>query len=216
MRFVPKGAATGIPGEETASKDKIFASIIGRWRVTVNRRAAAATGARVPVAQLSRPVFTISGAFFHDMNASSTEQYASSSDDQTRDIGRKLASRLRPGDLILLHGDLGAGKTTFVQGVAQALQAPEAVTSPTFVLIIEHQSEPPLLHLDAYRLENLDHAALQDAGVYDFLERPDAVKCIEWPERIAAILPPPRFQVTLQHSGDASRHITIVEGKSPS
>jgi tRNA threonylcarbamoyladenosine biosynthesis protein TsaE len=137
--------------------------------------------------------------------------FTSPGDEHTRKLGREFATRLNLGDLILLRGDLGAGKTTFVQGVAQGLGIESDVTSPTFVLILEHPGPIPLLHLDAYRLEDLDDAALMDAGIYDFFARTDAVKFIEWPERISPILPLPRFEILIRHGDESERTLQICE-----
>lgn len=129
---------------------------------------------------------------------------------ETRALGQDLGQKLRPGDLVTLSGELGAGKTTFVSGIAEALGLPGEITSPTFVLIIEHDAELPLLHLDAYRLESLCYDAIRDAGIFDFLDREDAVKLIEWPERIADFLPKPRFAITIGYGdGDNERKIEI-------
>ena len=136
---------------------------------------------------------------------------------QTRSLGELIGQRLLPGDLITLQGELGAGKTTMVQGIARGLGIKENATSPTFVLIVEHEGKIPLLHLDAYRLENrsgepICYDALRDAGVLDLLDREDAVKIVEWPERIADVLPRPRFQIRIQSGAtDDERHIEIIE-----
>jgi len=117
---------------------------------------------------------------------------------QTQSLGEELGKRLRAGDLVTLRGELGAGKTTFVQGLARALGISE-ITSPTFVLIIEHEGAIPLLHLDAYRLESLCFDAVRDAGVDEFLARTDAIKLVEWPQMIADFLPLPNFAVEIEH-----------------
>ena len=125
-----------------------------------------------------------------------------------------MSHRLRPGDLVTLSGPLGAGKTTFVQGVARGLGILTPATSPTFVLIIEHEGSTPLLHLDAYRLESKCFDAIRDAGVVDFLDREDAVKLVEWPERIADFLPAPDFAVTIEFgTEDNQRTIEIVASR---
>jgi tRNA threonylcarbamoyladenosine biosynthesis protein TsaE len=138
--------------------------------------------------------------------------YHTNSAEESRRLGAEFARRLRAGDLVVLRGELGAGKTTFVQGVASGLGVREEATSPTFVLIIEHEGTLPVLHLDAYRLENYCFDAIRDAGVPDFLDREDAVKLVEWPERIADFLPRPRFEIELR-AGDSpeARVITITE-----
>lgn len=135
---------------------------------------------------------------------------------ETRALAEQLASELSIGDLVTLQGELGAGKTTFTQGLARGLGIEENATSPTFVLIVEHAGRIPLLHLDAYRLENrsgepICYDALRDAGVLDLLEREDAVKVVEWPERIADCLPTPRFEIRLsQGEKEDERVIEIV------
>ncbi len=140
------------------------------------------------------------------------QEYTTHNPAATRDLGETFGAGLNPGDLVTLSGPLGAGKTTFIQGVARALGATSDATSPTFVLIIEHAGRIPLLHLDAYRLENLCYDAIRDAGVLDLVDREDAVKLIEWPERITDFLPKPRFAVEIQPGdGDDERHIRITE-----
>ena len=142
-----------------------------------------------------------------------TQVFASRSAAETQALGEAFAKSLRTGDLITLHGELGAGKTTFVQGMARALDIQSDVVSPTFVLIAEHEGRLPLLHLDAYRLENLDWHSLQEAGIFDFLEREDAVKIVEWPSRIEEFLPLARFQVWLRNDehDDNARSLEIRE-----
>jgi tRNA threonylcarbamoyladenosine biosynthesis protein TsaE len=142
-----------------------------------------------------------------------TQVFASRSAAETQQLGETFARRLRAGDLVTLHGELGAGKTTFVQGVARALEIASDVVSPTFVLIAEHEGRLPLLHLDAYRLENLDWHSLQESGIFNFLEREDAVKIVEWPSRIEEFLPVARFQVWLRNNehDDNARTLEIRE-----
>ena len=93
--------------------------------------------------------------------------------------GEALGARLNPGDIVTLSGPLGAGKTTLTQGLARALGISEDVTSPTFVLMNEYPGAPPLLHLDAYRMENLGWDELRDAGLEEFLGRTDAIRIVE-------------------------------------
>lgn len=140
--------------------------------------------------------------------------------EQTRALGEALAGRLRAGDLVTLQGELGAGKTTFVQGLARGLGVNEDANSPTFMLIVEHEGRMPLLHIDAYRLVNrgdepVCYDSLRDSGVLDALDREDAVKVVEWPERIWDVLDTARFALRLEPgAADNQREIEIVENES--
>jgi tRNA threonylcarbamoyladenosine biosynthesis protein TsaE len=129
-------------------------------------------------------------------------------------LGEAVGRQARAGDIVLLRGELGAGKTTWTQGLARALEVLGPVTSPTFVLQTEHQgANLTLLHLDAYRLEGADEAALRDAGVLDFLGRSEAMRVIEWPEMIQSTLdlyvsPQALWQIDIAHDG-AARQVTV-------
>ena len=116
-----------------------------------------------------------------------TEEIITHNAEETRQFGKDLAKRLQPGTLLTLSGE----------GIAEGLGVPEGVTSPTFVIIIEHEGKIPLLHLDAYRLESLCFDAIRESGVPEFLERDDAVKVVEWPQRIADFLPVPDVEVAI-------------------
>lgn len=108
-------------------------------------------------------------------------------------LGRVIGARLHPGDVLLLHGDLGAGKTTLAQGIAAALGVSEGMQSPTFTLVAEHQGQLPdgtrvrLNHLDLYRLSGPED--LESFGYEQFLDAGDEITLIEWPERAADWLP---------------------------
>lgn len=130
---------------------------------------------------------------------------------ETRSLAANLAPRLAPGDLVLLSGSLGAGKTTFVQGLAAALEVEQAVSSPTFVLMAEYDGTTPLLHMDAYRLEDADAEVLTDAGVFDFLSRDDAIKLIEWPEMLEGWLPPAKLEIELSILENGGRSVRVME-----
>lgn len=123
--------------------------------------------------------------------------------------GEALGRQLQAGDIVMLRGPLGAGKTTLTQGLARALGVAEPVTSPTFVLMNEYAGAPPLLHLDAYRLEGLEWDELRDAGLEDFLCRTDAIRVVEWPSMIGDWLPPAQWDIEIVIEGDG-RCIEIV------
>jgi tRNA threonylcarbamoyladenosine biosynthesis protein TsaE len=123
--------------------------------------------------------------------------------DETRTVGAGLAELLVPGDVISLTGDLGAGKTTFVQGAARGLGVGEPVLSPTFVLVREYRGEVPVYHLDVYRLDRLQEVI--DLGFEDLLD-PSGVIFVEWGDAIDALLPDEHLRVELRtDDGDARR-----------
>ena len=115
--------------------------------------------------------------------------------DVTRQVAAALEPVLRPGDVILLSGDLGAGKTAFVQGLAVALGVQERVTSPTFTLAASYEGRLRLHHLDVYRLENL--AEVLDLDLPELLED-RAVICIEWGEVVIPELPRDFLRIRIQ------------------
>lgn len=122
--------------------------------------------------------------------------------------GQKLAAVLRPGDVVALVGDLGAGKTRFVQAVAKGLDVPdEIVHSPTFTLIHEYAGRLPLRHCDAYRLRNPDEFA--DLGL-DELFGEDGVAFVEWADRVVEFLPRDHLRIELSVIGPTSRQARII------
>ncbi len=125
---------------------------------------------------------------------------------ETSDIGRTLASKLDAGSVVLLHGDLGAGKTAFVRGLAEGLGVPpEDVSSPTFTLMQEYRGgRVPLVHVDLYRLDDpreIDDLGLEEIGLTSIL-------AIEWAEKLPR---PPldAVRVTIAHAGDMERAVTV-------
>lgn len=112
-------------------------------------------------------------------------------------LGSEWAKKLPPGALICLFGDLGAGKTTFVKGVAEGLGLDKnRVSSPTFVYMNIYEGETTLIHFDLYRLKDLDQ--FLSMGFDEYLDSP-AIKCIEWSEKIEEILPKESFSVRIKH-----------------
>ena len=128
---------------------------------------------------------------------------------ETRQLAAELLRELRPGAVLALHGDLGAGKTCFVQGLAAALGVHQAVSSPTFVLIHEYPGTPPLYHADLYRIRDADDAL--GLGIEEYFKS-DGITVIEWAERAAELLPPSTIHLRIDRGeGDDQRIIRIVE-----
>lgn len=137
---------------------------------------------------------------------------ATKSADDTRDMAAQLASVVRPGDVLLLSGDLGAGKTTFTQGFGRGLGVPETITSPTFTLVHTYAGRLKLVHIDVYRLGHLQEVI--DLALPELLD--GAVALIEWGEAAAPVLPPEFLRVAIAYAdGDDERTFAIEPaGKS--
>ncbi len=133
----------------------------------------------------------------------------SRSRDETLRIGAELGRRLQPGDALLLTGDLGAGKTTLTQGVAQGLDVAELPRSPTFVMAAEYRGRLPLYHLDLYRVE--DPGELGGIGLDEYLIG-DGVTVVEWADRAALVFPSHGIWVALEVTGEDTRSIAISCG----
>ena len=116
----------------------------------------------------------------------------------TRAIGRALGREARPGTLIALIGELGAGKTQLAKGVAEGLDVPSVVNSPTFVLMNEHVGRLRLYHVDAYRLAQPEEAL--DAGLIEDRQS-DGVVVVEWADRLEGWLPTDRLEITIRGDG---------------
>ena len=131
------------------------------------------------------------------------------SPEDTRAAAAAIASVLRAGDVVALSGDLGAGKTCFVQGAADRLGVRLPVTSPTFVLVKLLPAPVPVVHVDVYRLERLRH--LDDLGEDVFA--PDVVTFVEWADTIRALLPEDRLEVVMAEGDDSAgervRQVTV-------
>ena len=120
---------------------------------------------------------------------------ATTSVDDTRDLAAEVAALAAPGDLIVLAGDLGTGKTAFAQGFARGLGVEEPVTSPAFILVHTYEGRLPLVHLDVYRLETMQE--LVDLGIAELLDD-GAVTLIEWGDAVAPGLPADFLEVRLE------------------
>ena len=129
--------------------------------------------------------------------------------DETEAVGEAVGSQLRVGDLVVLTGDLGAGKTTFAKGLARALGVTQPVTSPTFTIVQEYDGRVPVAHVDVYRLDRIQE--LHDLGFEELLE--GRVTVVEWGEAIALVLPRERIDVriAMDGAGDGDDDLRVVE-----
>ncbi len=125
---------------------------------------------------------------------------------QTQSLAARLAVVARPGDLLCLVGDLGAGKTQFAKGFAVGLGIDDIVTSPTFVLMTEYAGRLPMFHLDLYRIE--DAADALAGGLLDERQL-EGVVLVEWAERLGQALPASRLEIAIDGTGDEPRRIAI-------
>jgi len=127
----------------------------------------------------------------------------------TEALGADLAGELNPGDVVLVFGELGAGKTTLVRGAAQALGVSDPVTSPTFSIGHRYRATNVVVsHLDLYRLDALD---TEDPELLDDYFGPGRIAFVEWPEAASETLEGVRLKVTLEHAGRDARRIEIAE-----
>ena len=124
---------------------------------------------------------------------------------ETRRLGRELGKTLKAGDVVLLEGELGAGKTTFVKGIAEACGVTVGVRSPTFALMHRYRGTPDLVHIDLYREKSA--ASLDDLALDEAFD--EAILVIEWPKEIAATRWPAARRVRLEHVDETTRQITI-------
>lgn len=129
-----------------------------------------------------------------------------SSAEETRALAAEFAASLPPDTTLALHGNLGVGKTTFVQGLARGLGIQESVTSPTFGIYTLHRGPTNLLHLDAYRLENGQQ--VEDLLLVDFLVTPWCM-AVEWPEKIADWLPAATLHLELGIADDEKHTLRL-------
>ena len=126
--------------------------------------------------------------------------------DQMNEFGLKLAKKLPNGTVVGLLGDLGAGKTTLVRGIAKGLHIDEVVQSPTFnIMKLYLKGDKPLIHIDAYRLCDIN----TDIGLDEYIGYETGLTMIEWPLFIENLLPNDTLWIEIKNTGDTSRHISI-------
>jgi tRNA threonylcarbamoyladenosine biosynthesis protein TsaE len=139
-------------------------------------------------------------------------EFTSNNEQETFDLGVRIGQQLRGGEILLLNGSLGAGKTVFVKGIAQALDVDEDdVSSPSFTLVNPYQGRLLLYHIDLYRLDEGARAA-HAVDLDELLSDERAVTIIEWAERMGRYpLPPAAWNISIIGDGDAPRKISINE-----
>src|SRR5918995_2386356 len=129
--------------------------------------------------------------------------------DETASVAARLAAGLSPGDVVLVTGDVGAGKTTFVRGAARALGVTEPVTSPTFTIGKRYEGRVPVAHLDLYRLEGVED---EDPALLEDYLRADSIAFVEWPEAAVRALDRVAARVEIRHAGGDRRDVEISYG----
>jgi tRNA threonylcarbamoyladenosine biosynthesis protein TsaE len=134
--------------------------------------------------------------------------YSSTSPEATRALGRNLSQRLAAGDVVLLQGDLGAGKTEFAKGIAEGFKVTERVTSPTFALLNIYQGILPIYHFDLYRLNRAEE--LYSTGFDEFLEAP-GLTLVEWPDIFSAEMPEQYVRVKITNGVQLTERIIEIE-----
>ena len=125
---------------------------------------------------------------------------------ETEAAGAQIAADLRPGDVVVVTGDLGTGKTTLVRGALRALGVKDPVTSPTFTIGRRYRGRLPVSHLDLYRLESLEG---EDPGLLEDYLTEDAVSFVEWPAAGEPLLERPAVRVRIRHAGSDERELEI-------
>lgn len=136
-------------------------------------------------------------------------EYISNSYEDTQIIAEDFSKGLKSGDVICMYGDLGAGKTAFVQGLAKGLGIQEPITSPTFTIVNEYSGRLMLYHFDVYRIADSDE--MFEIGYDEYIDG-DGVCVIEWPQLISDILPKQRYEITISkdyNESDDCRKIKI-------
>ena len=138
---------------------------------------------------------------------SGSERHRAASAAATEELAAELARELEPGAVVLVSGELGAGKTTFVRGAARALGVSEPVTSPTFTIGQRYRGDVPVSHLDLYRLAA--GLGAEEPGLLDDYLTPEAVAFVEWPEVAGDELAEVTVRVTITHRGGDGREVSI-------
>ena len=137
-------------------------------------------------------------------------KYISNSYEETQKIAADFAKTLKEGDVLCMYGDLGVGKTAFVQGLAKGLEIDEPITSPTFTIVNEYSGTLPLYHFDVYRIADSDE--MHEIGYEEYVYG-DGVSVIEWPQLIDDILPEKRYDIEIAKDYDKGENYRTIEIK---
>ena len=137
-------------------------------------------------------------------------KYISNSYEETQKIATDFAKTLKEGDVLCMYGDLGVGKTAFVQGLAKGLEIDEPITSPTFTIVNEYSGTLPLYHFDVYRIADSDE--MYEIGYEEYVYG-DGVSVIEWPQLIDDILPEKRYDIEIAKDYDKGENYRTIEIK---
>ncbi len=140
-------------------------------------------------------------------------EYRTVTSEDMENVGRKIAKTVKGGDVILLYGELGSGKSTLTKGLVEELGVKEVATSPTFTLMNVYDATHPqikkVVHCDTYRLKDKDD--LEDVGITDYLYKPDTLCIIEWPDKVSHLLTgKSNIKITIEYI-DSERRKIIVE-----
>ena len=137
-------------------------------------------------------------------------RYISNNYEETQKIAADFAKTLKEGDVLCMYGDLGVGKTAFVQGLAKGLGIDEPITSPTFTIVNEYSGTLPLYHFDVYRIADSDE--MYEIGYEEYVYG-DGVSVIEWPQLIDDILPEKRYDIEIAKDYDKGENYRTIEIK---
>lgn len=139
------------------------------------------------------------------------QKFITTSAQETQHLAETFAKKLSGGTIVLLYGDLGAGKTTFTQGLAKGLGVEKRIISPTFVIIrtyvVRNRESKFFYHVDLYRLEK--ESEIEGTGLLDIIKQENAIVVIEWPEKLGSYLPKKRWEVKFTPLGEDKREITV-------
>lgn len=125
------------------------------------------------------------------------------------EFAKEFAKTIKAPKIIVLSGDLGAGKTTFTKGFAEGLGVPEIITSPTFTLLNEYSGKERMYHFDMYRLSSKEEA--YELGFEDYFKKNDGIVLVEWAENVEGLFSPPYTKITIEKISDNEREIKIEE-----